>query len=372
VLRMIRDPNKVEAYLQIIEGQGVLQGRFNNVRRINPEGGGGVFSLVCLATDMQTGEEVVLKFFNPDFYTPTDLYRWESFRRESTLLGQLTGSRDIITLISGHAEFVYRPVPTLPLEWKFAYYAVEKALGSLEDVIALKSWTVIDCLKGFRVAVRAVQRIHLRHIFHRDLKPGNFLLTTQGLKLSDFGTARALTAEGEVLRDAYIHPPGDRRYVAPEMMACLHDVDASYAFAGDFFALGAILFEMFTGTNLGVKIFGPQLLSSLTLPMSTVPRQDRVKIFHQIIGPIASRYPLPAIETLNPQLLPCVRDRLNDLYRGLCALDHRQRTQDFNSVFRSIDTCLLIIENETHYLSWLREKQKRRAVRLAKKNGVAK
>jgi len=46
---------------------------------------------------------------------------------------------------------------------------------------------------------------------------------------------------------SYISPPGDRRYCAPEMLGCLHDEDPAIAFTSDFFSLGAILFEMFSG-----------------------------------------------------------------------------------------------------------------------------
>jgi len=73
------------------------------------------------------------------------------------------------------------------------------------------------------------------------------------------------------------------------MMACLHDVDPRFSFVGDFFSLGATLFEMFTRVRLGIVLFGPQLLTSLTLPMITVPRDQRVAIFNRVIGTVVSR-----------------------------------------------------------------------------------
>jgi hypothetical protein len=129
---------------------------------------------------------------------------------------------------------------------------------------------------------------------------------------------------------------------------------------------------MFTRVRLGVVLFGPQLLTSLTMPMFTVPRDQRVAIFNHIIGSIVSRYQLPSIESLNPSVSPCIRHRLNALYKELCSLDYRQRLGSFASVFRGIDTCLLILRNETSYAAWLEEKRRRRAARLLKVSGGSK
>ncbi|HEY7055894.1 MAG TPA: protein kinase [Vicinamibacterales bacterium] len=91
----------------------------------------------------------------------------------------------------------------------------------------------------------ALSALHARGVVHRDLKPSNVFLTVHGVKLLDFGLARAeltsaiqasteLTVPGTVM--------GTPRYMAPEQIT--GDVVDTRA---DLFAAGAILFEMLAG-----------------------------------------------------------------------------------------------------------------------------
>jgi eukaryotic-like serine/threonine-protein kinase len=106
----------------------------------------------------------------------------------------------------------------------------------------------------------ALDKAHKQGVVHRDLKPGNIMLTKMGMKLMDFGLAKAapfasspleaataaerltamatrtkpLTAEGSIL--------GTFEYMAPEQLEG-KEADAR----SDIFALGAVLYEMITG-----------------------------------------------------------------------------------------------------------------------------
>ena len=138
--------------------------------------------------------------------------------------------------------------------------------------------------------VDALDKAHRKGITHRDLKPGNIMVTKAGTKLLDFGLAKlkpagaapgvsalptqsaGLTAEGSIL--------GTLQYIAPEQLEG-KDADART----DIFAFGATVYEMVTGRKAfegksQASLIGailerePTAISSLQ-PMSP-PGLDRV------------------------------------------------------------------------------------------------
>jgi serine/threonine protein kinase len=248
---------------------------------------------------------------------------------------------------------------------------MERAETDVATKVANHTWTIDQTLRAFHDICRAVQRIHLRQLVHRDLKPSNFLVMPSGkIKLSDFGTARFLDGSEPPLLINYDRIPGDMRYAAPEIFAGLHDVDPRYAFKADVFSLGTILFEMLTGVNLGVHVFGPPLLTAFANHMMVVPRADRPSVYEQIVANISAANPLPSITAFAPLIPASIRSIVDQLYRGMCNFDYRARNCDFNSIFRHIDACVLILNNEVKYRRWQEEKRKRRLARLAKGKGV--
>jgi serine/threonine-protein kinase len=81
---------------------------------------------------------------------------------------------------------------------------------------------------------------HARGIVHRDVKPGNVMLTTEGkVKVMDFGIARATAVPSITQTSAVV---GTAQYIAPEQAQGL-EVDAR----SDVYALGCCLYEMVTG-----------------------------------------------------------------------------------------------------------------------------
>jgi serine/threonine protein kinase len=112
----------------------------------------------------------------------------------------------------------------------------------------------------FKIALeicKGLEKAHRRGVVHRDLKPGNIMLTATGAKLMDFGLAKALatpvgqssgltvtlstpaasqplTAKGTVV--------GTFQYMSPEQLEG-READAR----SDIFALGAVLYEILTG-----------------------------------------------------------------------------------------------------------------------------
>ncbi|HEX9491929.1 MAG TPA: protein kinase, partial [Thermoanaerobaculia bacterium] len=119
---------------------------------------------------------------------------------------------------------------------------------SLADRLAKGPLPLREVLKyGVQIA-EALGKAHREGVIHRDLKPGNIMITKSGAKLLDFGLAKSavvaapegatvqkpLTQEGTVL--------GTFQYMAPEQLAG-EEPDART----DIFSLGAVLYEMATG-----------------------------------------------------------------------------------------------------------------------------
>jgi fused len=88
--------------------------------------------------------------------------------------------------------------------------------------------------------VRALHYIHSNRITHRDMKPQNILMTSDGvIKLCDFGFARHMSYKTEVLTSL----KGTPLYMAPEVVK-----EEPYNHTADLWSLGVILYELATGT----------------------------------------------------------------------------------------------------------------------------
>jgi hypothetical protein len=126
------------------------------------------------------------------------------------------------------------------------YYIVEEYVDgmSLEAIIRRERYLSSDAaMLIFLEVCKALKYAHDKQVIHRDIKPGNVLLSREGqVKLVDFGIATSreepddgLTREGTIL--------GTPAYIAPEQIDDARSVDKR----ADIYSLGVLLYEMITG-----------------------------------------------------------------------------------------------------------------------------
>jgi Tol biopolymer transport system component len=164
------------------------------------------------------------------------------------------------------------------------YLVMELIEGeTLAQRLAKGALPLADVLKLGAQIADALDRAHRAGVMHRDLKPGNVMLTKSGAKLMDFGLARAtgLSAVSEMTGSPTIAGPltaegtiiGTFQYMAPEQLEG-QEADAR----ADLWALGCVLYEMATGkrafegksqASLITSIMGSEPVSiSQVAPMS--------------------------------------------------------------------------------------------------------
>ena len=125
------------------------------------------------------------------------------------------------------------------------FIAMELLDGEPLNMRLAKGPVALPEAAGIALAIlSALDALHQRGIVHRDLKPSNIFVTSHGVKLVDFGLARASSGASELEQTMTRADlaAGTPRYMAPEQWAAgLPDPRA------DLFALGVLVFEMLAG-----------------------------------------------------------------------------------------------------------------------------
>lgn len=351
--------NNNDGLISLLENQKVVNGKYTDIRRISSDAGGGYTSFVFKAKDIADNQMVALKFFKPNI---RESYRVESFEREVTLLTKFKDKANILSIKDDMQTLTIRANVNgfiLPIDFRF--YCTELADSDLQSYIMSVSSNAKQSIFYFKEVCKALQRIHTYNICHRDLKPKNFLLFGKDtLKLCDFGTARSFDKNAHPILRSYSFPVGDLTCTSPELLAGLYFVK-NLSFCSDFYALGAMLFELFTKSKLNLYLFNNiQNIKNFSRTFFQTLESDRKTIYDGAISSITKSNPLPDIHIFGTQIPNCIRDYLNKLYKSLACLDYRGRLTEFGSIFRQIDIIRIILENEKKYKKWMALKRRKK------------
>lgn len=214
-------------------GRALAGGRYQ-LRDLLGEGG---MASVHLAYDSVLDRQVAIKTLHTELGRE-QAFR-ERFRREAQAVAKLTHTNIVSVFDTGEDALDGTTMPYIVME-----YVEGRPLGSVldEDVRQVGAMPADKALRITADVLAALDISHEMGLVHRDIKPGNVMMTKRGvIKVMDFGIARAMqsgvtsmTQTGMVV--------GTPQYLSPEQ-ALGRGVDAR----SDLYSVGIMLFQLVTG-----------------------------------------------------------------------------------------------------------------------------
>lgn len=211
----------------------VLAGRY----RVGALIGRGGMSDVHVGTDTRLGRQVAIKLLKPQLATDP-AFRMR-FRQEAQSAARMAHPT-IVRVFDAGEETV---VDAAGQEVQLPFIVMEFVEGRLlKDIIhdgPLEASAAVRVIDG---VLTALEYSHRAGVVHRDIKPGNIMITTTGqVKVMDFGIARAVSDSSTTVAQTTAIL-GTASYFSPEQ-AKGETVDART----DLYSTGVVLFEMLTG-----------------------------------------------------------------------------------------------------------------------------
>jgi ATP/maltotriose-dependent transcriptional regulator MalT len=232
----------------------------------------------------------------------------ERFLREQHAMGRLSGHPNIVTILQVGTTTRGRPFIVMPYHAKSSLEALIRRHGPL------------DWRETLRIGVKlagALDAAHGAGILHRDVKPGNILLTEYGEpELTDFGIARIAggfqTATGVIT--------GSPAFTAPEVLEGNTPTPAS-----DVYSLGATLFCALTGHAAFERRSGERVVAQF-IRITSQPIPDlREQGFPAEVAGVIERA-MARDPAARPVSMAALGDELRDIQRILgAAVDEMAR-----------------------------------------------
>ncbi len=189
--------------------------------------GKGGMAIVYRAIDNRTGHSVAIKVLRPEFSQDEEFL--SRFQREAEAASKVS-HHNIVNLLD------------VGMDGESRYLVMEYVQGkTLKEVIRSKG--KLPYATACQIAIRilsALQHTHRNGIIHRDIKPQNILVQSEGhIKVADFGIARMANSSTLTKGDSVM---GSVHYFSPEQAAGENVAETS-----DIYSVGVVLYEMLTG-----------------------------------------------------------------------------------------------------------------------------
>jgi eukaryotic-like serine/threonine-protein kinase len=217
---------KLASESQVPQCDATQLGDFLLLTKLGEGGMGQVFQAKQISKDRQVAVKVLAKQVSQrrGFL--------ERFQREARVMGKLNHPNIVKYLAAGESQGWF-------------YLAMELIEGG-SVASRLKSLGKLPVAESLQIAIQGCAALHYAHeqaLVHRDVKPDNLLITSEGVvKLADLGLART-TDDSEIELTSTGQGMGTPLYAAPEQTIDAKRADAK----SDLYSLGCVLYECLTG-----------------------------------------------------------------------------------------------------------------------------
>jgi eukaryotic-like serine/threonine-protein kinase len=269
-----------------LDAGSVLAGRYRIIRSLGEGGMGAVYK----AHDLEVDRLVAIKVIRPELACDPQIL--QRFKQELVLARQVT-HRNVVRIFDIGAAENLKFISMEFIEGRELAALLEDA-GKLPPKQAVE--IMLQVCRGLEVA-------HSEGVIHRDLKPQNIMIDSQGrAAVMDFGIAHSLGATVSAPPSEAVTAPnaaagltmvgsllGTPRYMSPEQARC-EAVDAR----SDVFTVGLILYELLTGITpfrgkTGKETLRKRIEETAKPPIELDPRIP--KVLNQIVLKCLEREP---------------------------------------------------------------------------------